>query len=104
MKELDSNKDLNIPATIYYNHKDIEAAGKQVQNTMYELHRKSVVNAYYNYLVKQELNERKQNYIFGPYRTEEGKIFSFQDSVERFLEEIDELRSKESYAHNNCAG
>ena len=104
MKELDSNEDLNIPATNYFNQKDIEAAGKQVQNTMYELHRKSVVNAYYNYLVKQELNERKQNYIFWPYRTEEGQTFSFHDSVERFLEEIDELRSKESYAHNNCAG
>jgi hypothetical protein len=104
IREVNHSEDLDIPHNDFFNQERIEASGHQVQNRMYELHRKSVVNAYYNHWVKQEIKERKMNYIFGPYHTEDGKVFTFRDSVEAFLVEIDDLRSKETYAHDICAG
>ena len=59
---------------------------------------------YYNFWVKQELKERSWNHIFGPYKSADGSIITFHESVEAFLVEIDDLRSKEIYAHDNCAG
>ena len=97
IKEVNHEEDIDIPPTNYFIQKDIGASGKRVQNSMYELHRKSVASAYYNYLVKLELNERNINNIFGPFHTDDGNTFTFKDSV-------DDIRSKESYDHKICAG
>ena len=103
-KEINQNEEIEIPPTNYFNQNEVEASGKQIQTSMHKLHRKSLANAYYNYLVKLEMNERKISYIFGPFHTEDGNIFTFQDSIEAFLEEIDALRSNKTYAHKVCAG
>ena len=104
IKENNSNDDIDIPLSDHFNEKEAEAAGHHVQKSMHELHRKSVVSSFYNYWLNEELKERKINYLFGPYNQEDGSVFSFKDSVEKFLEEIDELRSKETYTHEDCAG
>ena len=46
------------------------------------------------------------NFMFGPYHKEKdgGKVVTFKDSVEDFIEQIDDLRSQEIYKHENCAG
>ena len=103
-KAHDKNEDLFLPGNHNFNQKRVEDSGLQIQNSMHELHRKSVVNAYYNFWVKQELKERSWNHIFGPYKSADGSIITFHESVEAFLVEIDDLRSKEIYAHDNCAG
>ena len=71
---------------------------------MHDLHRKSVVSSYYNCWLKEELKERNMNDRFGPYYKEDKSLVTFKASVETFLNEIDELRSKEIYSHENCAG
>ena len=43
--------------------------------------------------------------MFGPYyKGKKNNVWSFQDSVEEFLQIIDELRIHETYKHENCAG
>ena len=103
MKEINLNEEIENPPTIYFNQKEVEASGKQIQTSMHELHRKSLANAYYNYLVKLEMNERNMNFIFGPFYSEDGNIVTFQNSIETFLEDIDALHSIETYAHEVCA-
>ena len=104
IKETNSSEDLDIPLSDNFNAKKAEADGHFVQNSMHELHRKSVVSAFYNCWINEEIKERNMNYIFGPYYQEDGSLISFKDSVEKFLDEIDELRTKETYQHDVCAG
>ena len=104
MKELDPNEDLDIAANENFNQAGVEATGSSVQNSMHELHRKSIANAYYNHWVKMELNELSMNYMFGPRTREDGSVLTFQQSIEEFLVLVDDLRLKANYAQNVCAG
>ena len=73
---------------------------------MHELNRKSVASSFYNFWIPEEMKERNMNFMFGPYHNDkdEGKVVTFKDSVEDFIEQIDDLRSQEIYKHENCAG
>ena len=53
------------------------------------------------------MKERNMNFMFGPYYKKEdgGKVVViFKDSVEDFIERIDNLRSQGIYKNANCAG
>ena len=104
MKELDPNEDLDIAANDNFNQAGVEATGSSVQNSMHELHRKSIAHAYYNHWVKMELNELSMNYMFGPRTREDGSVFTFQQSIKEFLVLVDDLRLEAKYAHDVCAG
>ena len=104
IKENTSDDDIDLPLSDYFNEKEAEANGHHVQKSMHELHRKSVVSAFYNYWLNEELKDRNMNYLFGPYYQEDQSVFTFKNSVEKFLEEVDELRSRETYSHEACAG
>ena len=107
LKENNVDEDIDIPLSDHFNEKEAEENGYRVQNGMHELHRKSIVSTFYNCWLKEELKERSISYLFGPYYKEDsdGKhVFTFRESVEKFLEQIDDLRSQETYKHENCAG
>ena len=97
-------EDIDIPLSDHFNEKEAVANGHNIQKSMHELHRKSAVNAFYNCWLKEELGERNMNYRFGPYYNLDKSLVILKDSVEKFLDEIDELRSKEIYKHENCSG
>jgi hypothetical protein len=106
-KETCSDDYVDIPLSKHFNEKEAEANDRSVHNGMHELHRKSVVSSFYNCWLKEELKERNINYMFGPYYKEQSNekcVFTFRDSVEEFLEHIDDMRSQEIYKHDICAG
>jgi hypothetical protein len=98
---------VDVPLSDDFNEKEAEEKGRSIQNGMHELNRKSVVSSFYNCWIPEEMKERNMNFMFGPYYKEEdgGKVVvTFKDSVEDFIEQIDNLRSREIYKHENCAG
>ena len=103
IKQHNVEEDIDLPLNDAFNEKEATSKGLHIQKSMFELHRKSVVSAFYNFWLKEELKDRKMSYRFGPYHKEDGSVMTFQESVEIFLEEIDELRTTEIYAHENCA-
>ena len=105
IKQINPEEEIDVPLNEEFNEKDAETNGHRIQNGMHELHRKSVGNAFYNCWIKEELKERNINFMFGPYyKGKKNNVWSFQDSVEEFLQIIDELRIHETYKHENCAG
>ena len=104
-----SDDEMSVPMNENYNEKEVVDTGDCVFSGMFELHRKSLSQAYYNYWVRLELEERGLigKYFFGPYFYEtEGsrKIFNYKDSVDCFLEEVENWRKEELYQHDKCTG
>ena len=105
-----SDDELHVPMNENFNEKEVSESGNFVFSGMFELHRKSLSQAYYNHWVRLELEERKMvgKYFFGPYNyeTEEGtkKLFTYKDSVDCLLADIDNWRKEELYPHDKCTG
>ena len=98
---------VEIPLSDEFNEQEANDHGKRVQNGMHELDRKSIVSSFYNFWILEELKERKIHYMFGPYHKNiDGcdVLVTFRDSVEDFIEGIDNLRSEEIYKHEDCTG
>ena len=96
---------VEIPLSDEFNEQEANDHGKRVQNGMHELDRKSIVSSFYNFWILEELKERKIHYMFGPYHKNiDGRdvLVTFRDSVEDFIEGIDNLRSEEIYKHEDC--
>ena len=78
----------------------------QCSNTMFEMHRKNVSQALYSKWIGEELKDRQKvgKVLFGPRYDATGTLITYQDSVENFLTEVDELRTNEMYPHVECTG
>ena len=70
--------------------------------TMFEMHRKTLRKALFNYETVNELNERKLSYTFGP-KVEYGERKTYEMTQKEFMEHIDDLRSHETYKHDECS-
>ena len=94
-----SDSDMPIPFNDDYND-------GQCSNTMFEMHRKNVSQALYSKWIREELKDRHKvgKVLFGPRYDAAGKLITYQDSVESFLTEVDELRTNEIYPHEECTG
>ena len=75
------------------NEVDAEAPFLKTRWKAHELSRKNVSRAVWSFLVKQEMSERGMKLVF------KGNL---EDAFIRFMEEVDELRSKELYFHGYC--
>ena len=98
-----------LPMSDDYNEKDATENGHSIFSGMFEMHRKSVSQAFFNHWVLSELQERKLvgNYFFGPYYYENNgsrKLLSYKDSVDNFQSDVDSWRTEEIYPHDNCTG
>ena len=95
----DKDNDMPIPFNDDYND-------GQFSNTMFEMHRKNVSQALYSKWIREELKDRHKvgKVLFGPRYDETGKLITYQDSVEKFLTDVDELRTKELYPHKESTG
>ena len=73
---------------------------------MFEMHRKNVSQALYSKWIGEELKDRQKvgKVLFGPRYDATGTLITYQDSVENFLTEVDELRTNEMYPHVECTG
>ena len=85
---------------------ETESNPEKVNNTsycgMFELHRKHLANAYYDYWIHQELEERKMvgKYLFGPYYL--GNFFAYLYGKTSIFAYIDEV--KKNILHKNKHG
>lgn len=80
-----------------------------VASGMFELHRKSVSQAFFNQFILSELQERNMvgKYFFGPYyyESEDGqKLMTYKKSADNFQSDVDSWRTDEIYQHKNCTG
>ena len=81
--------------------------GEEVQSsrsTLHELHRRSVQTGFYIHQVRCELEERGQieEWSFGPKDDPHNPLakISFKDSLELYMNKVDELRRDEIYQHS----
>ena len=72
------------------------------RNTMFEMHRKTLSKALWNYETINELKERNMSYTFGP-KVEYGERKTFETTQNEFMEHIDRLRTFETYKHDDCS-
>ena len=98
-----------LPMSEDFNEKEAVEKGFSVFSGMFELHRKSLSQAFFNHWILKELQERKLvgKYFFGPYYHENNgtkQILSYKESVDNFLSDVDSWRTEELYPHNNCTG
>ena len=75
---------------------------EEKQTTMYEMHRKTLSKAMLNHEIIKEMNERKMTYKFGP-KLENGVTKTFDETKCEFMKHVDNLRSHETYKHENCS-
>ena len=74
-------------------------------SSMLEMSRKNLSQALFNYWIYEELTDRKEIHqtFFGPYyQNETDSVVTFQETVERFLENVENKRIKEIYQHDDC--
>ena len=72
------------------------------RNSMFEMHRKTLSKALWNFETINELTERNMSYNFGP-KVEYGERKSFEQTQEEFMQHIDRLRTYETYKHDDCS-
>ena len=79
---------------------------RNVRSTMHELGRKNLSSAYYNHEVYCEMVERGivGEVIFGPKVDPDDtkRKISYNESIEGFMRDIDELRKNELYEHTSA--
>ena len=70
---------------------------------MYQMSRKSLSQTLLNFEVKEELKETCliEKVSFGP-KEVDGKLVSFQETREKFFEEVDRRRKDDLYSHEVC--
>lgn len=89
---------------------DSDQSNKQSDKNcdMYEMHRKNVSQIIFNFLVKEELRERRMcgDILFGPYYDSDSKkvIVTYKKSVDLFIDKVENLRVNETYPHLKCTG
>ena len=72
---------------------------------MLEMSRKNLSQALFNYWIYEDLTDRKEIHqtFFRPYyQNETDSVVTFQETVERFLENVENKRIKEIYQHDDC--
>ena len=109
IKAKPSDDEFFVPMSEDFNEKDAEEKGHSTYSGMYEMHRKSVSSAFFNYWTLCELRERNllSKYFFGPYYYEEDgtrKLCNYKESVDTFQCKVDRWRTDELYPHDECTG
>ena len=98
-KHFDSKKDREKGENVDEDEMDETNAG----NKMHELKRKSLSSAFFNFEVYNEMIERKivEQTIFGPKLKPDTtkETFTYKETVENFMKEVDDLRKNELYKH-----
>ena len=67
--------------------------------------RKNLSQALFNHWIHEELTERRDinRVFFGPYyRIGTNTVVTYQETVERFLVDVENKRVKEIYQHETC--
>ena len=64
--------------------------------------RKTLSKALITHEILDEIKERKMTYMFGP-KMESGERKTFEQTKSDFMKQIDQLRSHETYKHENCS-
>ena len=93
----------------YDEDQDATEEEASVASGMFELHRKSVRQSFFNLFMLRELQERNMlgKYFFGPYFYEsngEQKLMTYKESADNFQADVDSWRTEEIYQHANCTG
>ena len=81
---------------------DVQDHDHERRSTMFQMHRKTLSRALWNYEIINELTERKMSYHFGP-KVEYGERKTFETTQNEFMEHIDRLRTFETYKHDDCS-
>ena len=91
--------EIEIPANDNYNE-------GQISKSMFEMHRKNLSQALYRHWILEELRDRNKvgKVLFGPRYDETGHLVTYQESVDKFLENVDIWRTGELYKHGECTG
>ena len=91
--------EISIPENDQYNE-------GQLSNSMFEMHRKNLSQALYRHWIFEELRDRNKvgKFLFGPRYDESGRLITYQESVDKFLCQVDNWRTGEIYKHGECTG
>ena len=91
--------EVDIPDSEEYNQ-------EQITNSMFEMHRKNLSQALYGHWIVEELRDRNKigKVLFGPRYDNTGRLETYKESVDEFLDSVDAWRTKELYKHDECTG